>query len=54
MSLEVTEAQTGDKPVATIVIMHGLGADGRDFVPVAEQLDLSSVGRCVSCFPMRR
>jgi phospholipase/carboxylesterase len=51
MSLEVIEAQTGDNPVATILIMHGLGADGRDFVPVAEQLDLSSVGPVRFLFP---
>ena len=51
MSLEVLEAQTGDNPVATIVIMHGLGADGRDFVPIAEQLDLSSVGPVRFLFP---
>jgi len=51
MPLEVTEAQTGDQPVATILIMHGLGADGRDFVPVAEQLDLSSVGPVRFLFP---
>ena len=51
MSLQVTEAQTGDNPVATIIIMHGLGADGRDFVPIAEQLDLSSVGPVRFLFP---
>lgn len=51
MSLEVIEAQTGDQPVATILIMHGLGADGRDFVPVAEQFDLSSVGPVRFLFP---
>ena len=51
MSLEVIEAQTGDSPVATIVILHGLGADGRDFMPIAEQLDLSSVGPVRFLFP---
>ena len=51
MTLEVIEAQTGDNPVATILILHGLGADGRDFVPVAEQLDLSSVGPVRFLFP---
>lgn len=51
MSLQVLEAQTGDHPVATILIMHGLGADGRDFVPIAEQLDLSSVGPVRFLFP---
>ena len=53
MSLQVIEAQTGENPLATIVIMHGLGADGRDFLPIAEQLDLSSVGRCALSFPQR-
>ncbi len=51
MSLEVIEAQTGDDPVATILIMHGLGADGQDFVPIAEQLDLSSIGPVRFLFP---
>ena len=54
MSLKVLEAQTGkagDSPVATILIMHGLGADGRDFVPIAEQLDLSSIGPVRFLFP---
>ena len=51
MSLEVLEAQTGDNPVATILIMHGLGADGRDFLPIAEQLDLSGVGPVRFLFP---
>ena len=51
MSLEVIEAQTGEQPVATVIILHGLGADGRDFVPVAEQLDLSSIGAVRFLFP---
>ena len=51
MSLEILEAQTGENPVATILILHGLGADGRDFVPIAEQLDLSSVGPVRFLFP---
>ena len=54
MTLEVLEAQTGhagDVPVATILIMHGLGADGNDFVPFAQQLDLSSIGPVRFLFP---
>jgi phospholipase/carboxylesterase len=51
MSLQIIEAQTGDDPVATILIMHGLGADGRDFVPIAEQLDLSAIGPVRFLFP---
>ena len=45
------EAQSGDNPVATLIILHGLGADGRDFVPIAEQLDLSSIGPVRFLFP---
>ena len=51
MSLQVIEAQTGDDPVATVIILHGLGADGRDFVPVAEQLNLSAIGPVRFLFP---
>ncbi|MDB5744359.1 MAG: phospholipase/Carboxylesterase [Polaromonas sp.] len=51
MSLQIIEAQTGEDPVATILIMHGLGADGRDFVPIAEQLDLSGIGPVRFLFP---
>lgn len=29
---------------ATIIILHGLGADGHDFEPVAHELDLAAVG----------
>jgi phospholipase/carboxylesterase len=51
MPLEVTEALTGENPVATIIIMHGLGADGSDFFPIAEQIDLSDVGPVRYLFP---
>ena len=51
MTLKVIEAQTGENPVATVIIMHGLGADGRDFLPFAEQMDLSSVGSVRFLFP---
>ena len=54
MSLEAIEIQTGaqDKaPGASIIVLHGLGADGHDFVPVAEQLDLSAVGPVRFVFP---
>jgi phospholipase/carboxylesterase len=33
------------------MVMHGLGADGNDFVPVAGELDLSSVGPVRFIFP---
>ncbi len=29
---------------ASIIVLHGLGADGHDFEPVAQQLQLGSIG----------
>jgi len=49
--LESLEGATGEHPVATIIVLHGLGADGSDFVPVAEALDLSAVGDVRFVFP---
>jgi phospholipase/carboxylesterase len=49
--LDIIEAESGSDPTATILILHGLGADGNDFVPVAEQLDLQSVGPVRFIFP---
>jgi phospholipase/carboxylesterase len=43
-ALETIEAETGPQPTATIVILHGLGADGNDFAPIARELDLSAIG----------
>jgi phospholipase/carboxylesterase len=51
MPLETIEIETGDKPRATILLMHGLGADGNDFVPIAKELDLASVGPVRFVFP---
>lgn len=49
--LEALEAQTGDTPVACIVVLHGLGADGHDFVPIARELDLAAIGPVRYVFP---
>ncbi len=49
--LETLEGQTGPDPTACIVVLHGLGADGSDFVPVAEALDLSAIGPVRFVFP---
>ena len=38
--LEHIELATGAEPEATIIWMHGLGADGWDFVPVVRELPL--------------
>ena len=51
MPLETIEIETGDNPCATVLLLHGLGADGRDFVPIAQELDLSGVGPVRFVFP---
>ncbi|MGI9217961.1 MAG: alpha/beta hydrolase [Hydrogenophaga sp.] len=53
--IELIEFTTGGdanaRPVASIVVLHGLGADGSDFVPVAQAMDLSAVGPVRFVFP---
>jgi phospholipase/carboxylesterase len=49
--LDMIEAESGDDPSATVIILHGLGADGNDFVPIAEQLSLDEVGPVRFIFP---
>jgi phospholipase/carboxylesterase len=51
MPLETIEIETGDHPSATVLLLHGLGADGRDFVPIAQELDLTRVGPVRFVFP---
>lgn len=38
--LETIEIETGGAPDAAVIWMHGLGADGNDFVPIVDELDL--------------
>lgn len=38
--LEHVEINTGNKPAGTVIWMHGLGADGWDFVPIVKELGL--------------
>jgi phospholipase/carboxylesterase len=49
--LETIEAESGPDPTATIIILHGLGADGNDFVPIAQELDLDALGAVRFIFP---
>ena len=51
MSLEAIEIETGPSPTASIVLLHGLGADGNDFVSIAQELDLRSIGPVRFVFP---
>ncbi|MEB0059558.1 alpha/beta hydrolase [Variovorax sp. LG9.2] len=45
------EIETAPHPVATVILMHGLGADGNDFVSIVNELDLSAVGAVRFVFP---
>lgn len=38
MSQDLIEVETGPNPVASIIWMHGLGADGHDFEPIVPEL----------------
>lgn len=49
--LQTIELQSGDAPGASIIVLHGLGADGNDFVPFAQELDLAAVGDVRFIFP---
>ena len=51
MALEALEAETGPNPTTAIIILHGLGADGHDFVPIAQELDLEALGPVRYVFP---
>jgi phospholipase/carboxylesterase len=51
MPLEALQLETAPDPGATIIVLHGLGADGNDFVPIARELDLAAVGPVRFIFP---
>jgi phospholipase/carboxylesterase len=44
MNLEAIEISTGPEPTASVIILHGLGADGNDFVPFCKELKLGGIG----------
>ncbi|PKO28789.1 MAG: carboxylesterase [Betaproteobacteria bacterium HGW-Betaproteobacteria-9] len=54
-SIQLREFVTGGdpaaQPAASIIVLHGLGADGSDFVPIAQELDLSAIGMVRFVFP---
>jgi phospholipase/carboxylesterase len=49
--LETIEIETGRDPDAAIVWLHGLGADGNDFVPIVRELRLPQELRVRFVFP---
>jgi phospholipase/carboxylesterase len=44
MALQTIELDPGTAPAASIIVLHGLGADGTDFLPFGDEIDLSAVG----------
>lgn len=50
-ALETIETETGPQPGSCVIVLHGLGADGNDFVPITQELDLAPVGPVRFVFP---
>jgi len=42
--LQTIELDPGVPAAATVIVLHGLGADGTDFLPFGDEIDLSSIG----------
>lgn len=51
MSLDAIELQTRPDADATVVVLHGLGADGYDFVPIVKELETLGVPPARFVFP---
>jgi phospholipase/carboxylesterase len=49
--LENIEIETAPNPTVAIIWMHGLGADGNDFVPLVQELDLRGLPGIRFVFP---
>ncbi|NNF51777.1 MAG: carboxylesterase [Gammaproteobacteria bacterium] len=41
--LDAVEIETGSRPGASVIWLHGLGADGNDFEPIVPQLDIEEI-----------
>ncbi len=50
-TLETIELHRGDTPRASLIVLHGLGADGTDFLPLADEMDLGGLGPLRWVFP---
>ena len=45
--MNTIEISTGENPAWSVIFLHGLGADGHDFVPVAGELELPAAVRFI-------
>ena len=50
-ALQTIELHPAGAPLATVVVLHGLGADGTDFLSLADEMDLDAVGPVRWVFP---
>lgn len=51
MTLETIQIETAPNPTVSVIWMHGLGADGSDFVPIVRELDLTGCPAIRFVFP---
>lgn len=49
--LDCVELQTTEHPDATVIVLHGLGADGYDFVPIVKEFESLGAPRARYVFP---
>ncbi|HEX2531138.1 MAG TPA: dienelactone hydrolase family protein, partial [Burkholderiaceae bacterium] len=49
--LETIQIDTAPNPTVSVIWMHGLGADGSDFVPIVRELDLAGCPAIRFVFP---
>ena len=52
--LQNIEIETAPNPTVAVIWLHGLGADGNDFVPIVRELDLAGIGGIRFIFPHSR
>jgi phospholipase/carboxylesterase len=43
-ALQTIEVHPASAAVASVIVLHGLGADGTDFLPFSDEIDLSPIG----------
>lgn len=51
LTLQMLELQTSPTPTASVIWLHGLGADGYDFVPIVRELELLQAPPARFVFP---
>jgi phospholipase/carboxylesterase len=49
--MQTIEVHPGGEAKASVIILHGLGADGTDFLPFADEIKLAAVGPVRWIFP---